>query len=227
MLVTESEHWHPGVVGLLASRLKDRYRCPVFAIAFDGQGKGAGSGRSISGVDIGAAVRAAVDEGILEKGGGHAMAAGITVRREKLGDLRSFFEDRLALDVAKQRQASVLKIDGALSARGADLNLIDLLESAGPYGAGHAQPVFAFPAHTIRYADTVGANHVRFTIGSADGAQLQGISFRSADQPLGQALLNGRGKTMHFAGMLDVNHWQGQKRIQFRLLDTAHLSARI
>ena len=227
VLVTESNNWHPGVVGLLASRLKDRYRRPVFAIAFDGQGKGAGSGRSISGVDIGAVVRAAVDEGILEKGGGHAMAAGITVRRERLGDLRSFFESQLASDVAKQRQVSVLKIDGALSARGADLKLSDLLESAGPYGAGHAQPVFAFPAHTVRYADTVGANHVRFTIGSADGAQLQGISFRTADQPLGQALLNGRGKTMHFAGMLDVNHWQGQKRIQLRLLDIAHLSARI
>ncbi len=227
VLVTESNNWHPGVVGLLASRLKDRYRRPVFAIAFDGQGKGAGSGRSISGVDIGAVVRAAVDEGILEKGGGHAMAAGITVRRGRLGDLRSFFENQLASDVAKQRQVSVLKIDGALSARGADLKLSDLLESAGPYGAGHAQPVFAFPAHTVRYADTVGANHVRFTIGSADGAQLQGISFRTADQPLGQALLNGRGKTMHFAGMLDVNHWQGQKRVQLRLLDIAQLSARI
>ena len=227
VLVTESNNWHPGVVGLLASRLKDRYRRPVFAIAFDGQGKGAGSGRSISGVDIGAVVRAAVDEGVLEKGGGHAMAAGITVRRERLGDLRSFFENQLASDVAKQRQVSVLKIDGALSARGADQKLSDLLESAGPYGAGHAQPVFAFPAHTVRYADTVGANHVRFTIGSADGAQLQGISFRTADQPLGQALLNGRGKTMHFAGILDVNHWQGQKRIQLRLLDIAHLSARI
>lgn len=227
VLVTESSKWHPGVVGLLASRLKDRYRRPVFAIAFDGLGKGAGSGRSISGVDLGSVVRAAVDEGILEKGGGHAMAAGITVRRERLGDLRTFFESQLASDVAKQRQVSVLKIDGALSARGADLKLSDLLESAGPYGAGHAQPVFAFPAHTIRYADTVGANHVRFTIGSADGAQIQGISFRTADQPLGQALLNGRGKTMHFAGMLDVNHWQGQKRMQIRLLDVAHLSARI
>ena len=107
VLVTESNNWHPGVVGLLASRLKDRYRRPVFAIAFDEQGKGAGSGRSISGVDIGAVVRAAVDEGILEKGGGHAMAAGITVRRERLGDLRSFFENQLASDVAKQRQVSV------------------------------------------------------------------------------------------------------------------------
>ena len=227
VLVTESSNWHPGVVGLLASRLKDRYRRPVFAIAFDGLGKGAGSGRSISGVDLGAVVRAAVDEGILEKGGGHAMAAGITIRREKLGKLRSFFESELASDVARQRQESVLKVDGALSARGADLKLSDLLESAGPYGAGHAQPVFAFPAHTIRYADTVGANHVRFTIGSADGAQLQGISFRTADQPLGQALLNGRGKTMHFAGMLDVNYWQGQKKVQLRLLDAAKLSPRI
>ncbi len=227
VLVTQSENWHPGVVGLLASRLKDRYRRPTFAIAFDGNGKGAGSGRSIPGVDLGAVVRAAVDEGILEKGGGHAMAAGITVQRSNLGALRSYFENALANDVAKQRDVSVLKIDGALSARGADLKLSDLLESAGPYGAGHSQPVFAFPAHTIRYADTVGANHVRFTIGSVDGAQLPGISFRTADQPLGQALLNSRGKTMHFAGQLDINHWQGQKKVQLRLLDAAELSPRI
>ncbi len=227
VLVTESPNWHPGVVGLLASRLKDRYRRPAFAIAFDGNGKGAGSGRSISGVDLGEVVRVAVDLGILEKGGGHAMAAGITVRREKLGALRSFFEERLVAGVSEMRQLSVLKIDGALSARGADENLVDMLEKAGPYGAGHAQPVFAFPAHTVRYADTVGANHVRFTIGSVDGAQLQGISFRSADQPLGQALLNNRGKTMHFAGTLDVNYWQGQKRIQLRLLDIAELSKQI
>ncbi len=227
VLVTESEDWHPGVVGLLASRLKDRYRRPTFAIAFDGLGSGSGSGRSISGVDLGAAVRAAVEEGLLEKGGGHAMAAGITVKREKLGALRAFLEEQLAKAVASERQASTLKIDGALSARGADIDLVEMLERAGPYGASHPQPVFAFPAHTIRYADTVGANHVRFTIASNDGAQLQGISFRSADQPLGQALLTSRGKILHFAGTLDINHWQGQKRVQLRLLDVAALSARI
>ncbi len=227
VLVTESENWHPGVVGLLASRLKDRYRRPTFAIAFDGLGKGAGSGRSISGVDLGAAVRAAVEEGILEKGGGHAMAAGITIRRENLGALRAFLEEKLGGDVSRARQLHILKIDGALSARGADLALADQLEKAGPYGAGHAQPVFAFPAHTIRYVDTVGANHLRFTISSADGAQLKGISFRTADQPLGQALFAARGKMMHFAGTIDVNHWQGQKSIQLRLLDAAHLSERI
>ncbi len=227
VLVTQSDNWHPGVVGLLASRLKDRFRRPAIAIAFDPSGKGSGSGRSVAGVDLGRAVRAAVEEGILDKGGGHAMAAGLTVQSKKLGVLRGFLEERLAQDVERERQTSVLKIDAALSARGADLNLTDLLDKAGPYGAGHSQPIFAFPSHTLRYVDLVGANHLRFTLASADGAQLQGISFRSADQPLGQSLLANRGKTMHFAGSLDVNHWQGQRRVQLRLLDTAMLSDRV
>ena len=224
VLITEKETWHAGVVGLLSSRLKDKFRRPAFAISFDDRGIGSGSGRSIAGVDLGAAVRAAVDSGLLEKGGGHAMAAGITIKKEKLGEFRSFMEERLQADVSAQRSQNTLKIDGAISARGANVQFVDKLERAGPYGAGHSQPVLALPRHVVRYADVVGANHVRFTLGSPDGAEIKGIGFRIADDDLGKALLAGRGAIMHFAGHLSSDFYRGTKRVQFRLIDAAPAS---
>ncbi|EFL90506.1 single-stranded-DNA-specific exonuclease RecJ [Ahrensia sp. R2A130] len=221
VLVTESDTWHAGVVGLLASRLKDRFNRPTFAIAFDGRGRGQGSGRSIPGCDLGRTVRAAVDEGLLLKGGGHAMAAGITIERDKLGDFRAFMEERLCDDVATARLSRSVRIDGALSARGATVEMFDQLAAAGPFGAGHSQPLLAFPRHTLRFSDVVGKGHVRFSIGSADGAELRGISFRAVDTPLGDALLDGRGKVMHFAGTLSADFFRGTRRVQLRLVDVA------
>ena len=221
VLVTENEAWHPGIVGLLASRLKDRFKRPAFAIAFDGMGKGSGSGRSIAGVDLGAAVRAAVEAGIAEKGGGHSMAAGLTVRREKLADLRSFLEKQMSQSVSQSRSNEKLLIDGALTARSATLKLIDQLEHAGPYGSGHASPIFAFPGHTIHYVDRVGQNHLRLTISSGDGAKLNAIAFRVIDTPIGDLLLASRGQPLHIAGTLGVNTWRGQKSVQLRVIDAA------
>ncbi|MDA8870242.1 single-stranded-DNA-specific exonuclease RecJ [Rhizobiaceae bacterium] len=221
VLVTANESWHAGVVGLLASRLKDRFRRPAFAIAYDGRGMGTGSGRSISGVDLGGTVRAAVEAGLLVKGGGHAMAAGITIEREKLGAFRSWLEDRLRADVAALSLASRVKVDAALSARGATVELHGELQRAGPFGAGNPQPVFAFPNHTLKDAQTVGANHVRFTLRAPDGGQVQGISFRTADAPLGQALLSRIGERLHFVGTLSADSFRGNERVQLRLIDLA------
>ncbi|MGI9350684.1 MAG: single-stranded-DNA-specific exonuclease RecJ [Rhizobiaceae bacterium] len=224
VLVTASDHWHPGIVGLLASRLKDRFRRPAFAIAFDNQGKGSGSGRSISGIDIGAAVRSAVGDGLLEKGGGHAMAAGLTVMKDRLGDLRGYFEQRLSDSVNQVRSDQILKIDGALTARSATIDLIDLLEQAGPYGQANPQPVFAFPAHNIRYAKVVGSDHVSLTASAGDGAQLRGIAFRSADTDVGKLLLESKGQPVHLVGTLNADLWQGSRRIQLRILDAASVN---
>jgi len=224
VIVTASEQWHPGIVGLLASRLKDRFKRPAFAIAFDGMGKGSGSGRSISGVDLGQVVRSAVDDAVLEKGGGHAMAAGLTVKKDRLGDLRAYFENKLSENVETVRSQQELKIDGALTARSATLDLIDLLEQAGPYGQGHSQPVFAFPAHQIRYAKIVGQNHVSFTASAGDGATLRGIAFRAADEEIGKLLLGNNGQPIHLVGTLNADFWQGQRRIQLRLLDAVKLA---
>jgi single-stranded-DNA-specific exonuclease len=221
VLLTARESWHPGIVGLIAARLKEKFKRPAFAIAFDPSGKGTGSGRSINGFDMGRMVRAAVEAGLLMKGGGHAMAAGLTVDRSNLGRLRAFFEEMAAEKVPALVANHVLKIDGALSASGATLDLFDQIEQAGPFGSGHAQPVFAIPAHRVKDARMVGIAHVKVTLESADGTRLDGIAFRAADTPLGNLLLNSRGNQIHVAGCLSADQWQGNRRMQLRILDAS------
>lgn len=221
VIVTAHEKWHPGIVGLIAARLKERFKRPAFAIAFDPSGRGTGSGRSINGFDMGRMVRAAVDEGLLVKGGGHAMAAGLTVERGKLGLLRAFFTEKAQKTVSALVANETLKIDGAIAASGATIELIDRLETAGPYGSGHSQPVFAVPAHRVRDSRLVGERHVKVTLEAMDGARLDGIAFRAAETPLGNLLLNSRGANLHIAGSLGAEHYQGSRRIQLRISDGA------
>ncbi len=221
VIVTANDRWHPGIVGLLASRLKDKFRRPAFAIAFDPNGRGTGSGRSISGFDLGRMVRAAVENGLLVKGGGHAMAAGLTVERGNLGRLRHFFDESARNAVSALVADPALKIDAAVSASGATAALMEKLESAGPYGAGHPQPIFAVPAHRLRDSRPVGATHIKITLEAMDGSRLDGIAFRAADTPLGDFLMKERGSTIHVAGTLSLDHWQGMQRVQLRVLDAA------
>ena len=221
VLVTASERWHPGVVGLIASRLKDRFQRPAIAIAFTPNGTGSGSGRSIVGVDLGHAVRTAVARGILIKGGGHAMAAGLTIAKGRLGDLRSFLEDTLGGAVRSLTDTHVLPIDAAVTARGATVELIDLVEKAGPYGAGHPEPVFAFPSHRIAFADTVGNGHIRLSLATDDGAAIKAVLFRGAGSDLGTALLQRRGQPVHVAGALTVDQWQERREPTLRIIDAA------
>ncbi|MGQ7793497.1 single-stranded-DNA-specific exonuclease RecJ [Faunimonas sp. B44] len=228
VVTVSAPDWHPGVVGLVASRLKDRFERPALAVTFEGTGgRGTGSGRSITGVDLGAAVRAAVEAGLLVKGGGHAMAAGLTVESERLADLRAFLEERLAGAVAAAREDRPMLIDGALTESGATLALIDALERAGPYGPGHPSPVFAFPAHRVVYAERAGADHVRVRLSAGTGGTLKAVAFRAADAPLGRALLEGRGRPLHVAGTLCLDHWQGAAAPQLRILDVATPTDRV
>ncbi|QND64271.1 single-stranded-DNA-specific exonuclease RecJ [Mesorhizobium loti] len=221
IVVTASNSWHPGIVGLLASRLKDHARRPAFAIAFNAVGIGTGSGRSVSGFDLGRLVREAADAGLIVKGGGHGMAAGITVERAKLGELRAFFEERAAADVFRLQGEESLAIDGALAAEGATLGLLDALEKAGPFGAGHAAPVFALPRHRLADARPVGTNHIRVELQSESGGRIQAIAFRAVDTALGEFLFKNRGKTIHVAGSLSGNYWNGNRTVQFRITDAA------
>jgi single-stranded-DNA-specific exonuclease len=221
VVITAAEGWHPGVVGLVAARLKEKFGRPAFAIAIEPGGIGTGSGRSIAGVDIGRAVRRAVAEGLLVKGGGHAMAAGVTLRKGALAQLRAFLEAALSADVATARRASGLMIDGAVSAAGANLDLLAMIERAGPFGSGNPEPVIALPAHTVTYAEEVGQAHMRVRLKSGDGASVNAIAFRAAGQKLGIALLNSRGRQVHAAGSFAVDRWQGEERVQFRLTDIA------
>lgn len=221
VLLTGSPNWHPGVVGLVASRLKERYRRPAFAIAYDDTGKGTGSGRSIPGVDLGRAVREAVAAGILEKGGGHAMAAGLTVHHDREAELAVFFAEKLSQDVAAATAEHELKIDGAVTASGATLDLLQKIESAGPFGAGHPEPVFALPSHRVSFADIIGNGHVRLSLAANSGESLKAIAFKAADTPLGAMLMANRGQPLHLAGTLSIDTWQGAERVQFRVLDAA------
>ncbi len=219
-IVTASENWHPGIVGLVAARLKERFQRPAFAIAMQGK-TGTGSGRSIAGVDLGRAVRAAVEGGILMKGGGHAMAAGVTVERAKLGDFRAHLEEALHAGVERALREQGLHVDAALTAGAAAPPLIHEVERAGPFGSGNPEPVFAFPHHRVVDVGEVGNGHVRLRAVAGDNQAVNAIAFRAAGRPLGQALLKSRGKLLHLAGALNIDRWGGQERVQLRLQDAA------
>ncbi len=221
VVVTAAEGWHPGVVGLVAARLKEKFGRPAFAIALEPGGIGTGSGRSIAGVDIGRAVRRAVAEGLLLKGGGHAMAAGVTLRKGGLAELRAFLEAALGADVEIARRANGLLIDGAVTAASANAGLVAMIERAGPFGSGNPEPVIALPAHTVTYAEEVGQAHMRVRLKSADGTGLNAIAFRASGQKLGIALRNNRGRQVHAAGTFALDRWQGEERVQFKLTDIA------
>lgn len=223
VLMLASANWHPGIAGLIAARLRERFERPSFAIALGPDGGGTGSGRSMPGVDLGSAVIEAVELGLAVKGGGHAMAAGVTLKPGQLGPFRAHMTERLGDSVGTARAATALAIDAAMTARGATPQFVREIERAGPFGSGSPQPIFAFPAHKARFAEIVGAGgHVKFVLTSDDGARLKAIAFRAATTALGDALLSGGNDTaMHMAGTLSIDHWQGREEVQFRLQDAA------
>ena len=227
VVVTAAEGWHPGVVGLVAARLKERFGRPAFAIALEPGGVGTGSGRSIMGVDLGRAVRQAVSAGILVKGGGHAMAAGVTLRKESLSAFRAHLEEALAPAVEASRREDVLMIDGAVTAAAANGAMVATIARAGPFGAGNPEPMIALPAHTLVYAEEVGQAHMRVRLRAGDGATIDAIAFRSAGQKLGIALAQSRGRSVHAAGTLCLDRWNGVERVQLRLTDIAPADARL
>ncbi|MBL8791621.1 MAG: single-stranded-DNA-specific exonuclease RecJ [Rhizobiales bacterium] len=224
VILAAASGWHPGVVGLVAARLKERFRRPAFALAInDKTGVAVGSGRSVTGVDLGSAVRAALEAGLLSKGGGHAMAAGLTVDKARLADLRQFLGERLSAAVEAARDEALL-VDGALTATAANLDFIELLDQAGPYGSAHPSPLFVFPAHRVIYADAAGSDHVRCTVVASDGTRLKAIAFRAMGTPLGELLLSERQMPLHIAGRLVADEW-GAKRVPcLQIEDAAPLS---
>jgi single-stranded-DNA-specific exonuclease len=216
-----SSDWHKGVVGLVASRLTERFRRPSCVIAWGEDGTGTGSLRSVSGVDIGGAVRAAAAAGILVKGGGHAMAAGLTVERGRLEDLRGFINERLRAKAQAARDTASLEIDGALTPAAVTHDLIELLEKAGPYGQGNPQPKFAFPAHRVKFAKVVGEAHVRCALEAGDGGRLDAIAFRAVGQPVGELLLGAAGMPLHVVGTIRRDTWGGRDRLEVTIDDVA------
>jgi single-stranded-DNA-specific exonuclease len=214
------EEWQPGIVGLVASRLKELFGRPAFAIAFDGE-LGTGSARSIAGVDLGKVVRAAVERGLLIKGGGHAMAAGVTLRRDQVEMFRSYLEEALAEAVARARADSGLRVDGLLTASACAPAVVEELEKAGPFGSGNPEPIFVLPEHRIAEVQPFGDDHLRLRVQAGDGARLEVAAFRASQSPLGAALTKARGERAHLACSLSLDHWGGRVKVSARLVDLA------
>lgn len=222
VLGTASPEWHPGIVGLIAARTKERLRRPAFAFALNPDGTATGSGRSVPGVDLGRAVREAVEAGIALKGGGHAMAAGVTIPAEAMSRFLAFMSERTAVSYEAAQTLDHFFIDAALTAGGAHPGLVTDLERAGPFGAGQPEPVFVFSNHRLIEAREVGGGgHVRVKLRGGDGSTIGGIAFRAAGQPLGQALNAAMGQQVHMAGTLSIDRWGGGEKVEIRVLDLA------
>jgi single-stranded-DNA-specific exonuclease len=219
VIIAANDSWHPGVAGILAARLKERFHRPAFAVAFNPSGIGTGSGRSITGFDLGRLVRQAVDAGLIIKGGGHAMAAGLTVEKNALGALRSWMDEHAAKAVAKLSADRALTIDAALSAEAATPELHAEIERAGPYGTGNPSPMFVLPFHTVRALRWVGNGHLKLTLAAQTGATIEAMLFRADTSPLGEALVEAGSSRLHIAGSLSRNFWQGRERIELRVVD--------
>ncbi|MDG1438270.1 MAG: single-stranded-DNA-specific exonuclease RecJ, partial [Emcibacteraceae bacterium] len=210
IIIASNVGWHPGVIGIVAGRLKEHFGRPTIIIAIDENGDAKGSGRSIYGVDLGAAITAARQSEILIAGGGHAMAAGLSVRQEMISDLDEFLNERLKSKVNDAVATLSLKLDGVLSLGAVTPELVHLLDRVGPYGQGNAGPRFAFSDATLSYVDVVGKDHVKCTFKGGDGSTVKAMAFRSADKPLGQLLLESRGKSIKIAGTIRNNTWNNR-----------------
>lgn len=213
--------WHPGVVGIVAARLKEATNRPAVVIGIDEDGIGKGSGRSVSGIDLGAAIQRCAADGALLKGGGHKMAAGLTVAADQLDAAMARLGELLAKQGADKIGPAELRLDGILMPGAATVELIQQIEQAGPFGAGAPAPRFAFPDVQILFAKQVGANHLKLTFGDGLGARIDAISFGAMDGPLGPILTGHNGARFHLAGRLEINTWQGRQSPQLRLEDAA------
>lgn len=222
--VADGAGWHPGVIGIVASRVKERFNRPACVVSWDGE-QGVGSGRSIKGVDLGAAIIAARQAGLLEKGGGHAMAAGFTVRRDRFAAFQAFMDERVSACVAEAGITASLYVDGAMRPEAATVDLAEELAELGPYGSGNPEPRFVLPDVRLAYADLVGENHVKIRIALEAKGALDGIAFRALDSDLGPALLEHDGRRFHLVGKLRLNHWNGRTTAQFQIEDGALAAA--
>ncbi|MGH7030844.1 MAG: single-stranded-DNA-specific exonuclease RecJ, partial [Stellaceae bacterium] len=220
-----AQGWHPGVIGIVAARLKERYQRPAMIVALD-DGIGRGSGRSVPGIPLGPVVIAARQAGLLINGGGHAMAAGLTLEARQLDALREFLTARLGDGLDRETLVPELAIDGALSLAAAQSELIGHLDRLAPFGAANPEPRFVFPAVRVAHAEAIGSAHLRCILGDPlDGSRLRGVAFRVADTTLGRFLAETRGAAIHLAGHLRRDAWRGCDAVQLVIDDAARASS--
>jgi single-stranded-DNA-specific exonuclease len=226
-LLIGGDGWHPGVVGIIAGRLKDRHAKPALVAGFPDSHEdaiGRGSARSVANVDLGAVIRAAHAEGILDAGGGHAMAAGFTIRRGRMPEFTAFLSGRIEAAAAPPVERE-LHADAVLSPAGATLEFLADVERAGPFGAGNPEPQFLMPDMLIVYAAMVGGSHVRLRAVGRDGQGIGAIAFRAVGSDLGTALLSARGRRVHIAGKLKRDDYDGVPKVQLQVEDAAAAEA--
>ena len=214
------EGWHPGVVGIVASRLKELTNRPAIVIGLEGD-EGKGSGRSVSGVDLGASIQRLASEGLLIKGGGHKMAAGLTVARDQLEPAMARLAELLGKQGAGEGGAADLILDGMLMPGAASIELLEKIEQAGPFGAGAPSPRYVFADMMIHFAKRVGESHLKISFGDGQGPRIDAICFGAFDGDMGQALMDHKGARFHLAGRLELNEWGGRRSVQLRLEDAA------
>ena len=216
LIMVGGEGWHPGVIGIVASRLKETYNKPTCVVGFDGA-VGKGSGRSVSGASLGQAMHIAVHKGLLEKGGGHAMAAGFSVYKDQYDGFYDFLNNHFA--PIMETYKPTLKIDGILSVPGATVALLEDLEKLEPFGNGNPGPKFAFMHMRVDFMTVVGGNHIRCTFSDMAGNKINAMAFRSVDTPLEEGLIYGRQNPIHVGGVLKLDQWNNRKSIQFFIDD--------
>lgn len=221
VIIVNMEGWHPGVIGIVAGRLKDRFDKPAIVIGVNEEGLGKGSGRSLSGVNLGEAITQAKEAGLLLSGGGHAMAGGLTVEASKIPELTKFLNKILKDEVIEARKNLSLKIDALIAPSAANQSLIKRIEDVGPYGAGNPQPLFAFSDLRIAYAQRVRGGHVRCSFEDGLGGRINGICFRADETGLDQILLDPNAPRVHVAGRLKADSWKGRSKIDLQLVDLA------
>jgi len=221
IIIVDMEGWHPGIIGIAAGRLKDRFDKPAIVIGVNDDGIGKGSGRSMTGVNLGEAITKARDAGILSSGGGHAMAGGLTVEASRIPELTTFMNAELMKAVTEARRNLSVKLDALLAPTAASQSIIDIIQSVGPYGAGNPQPIFGFSDLRIAYAERVKGGHVRCAFEDGIGGRLSGICFQADQTGLSDVLLDPNAPRVHVAGRLKANSWQGRSSVDLQLVDIA------
>lgn len=222
-VLVAGDGWHPGVVGIVAGRLKERFHKPALVAGFEG-GVGRGSARSVPGVNLGALIRAAREAGVITAGGGHAMAAGFSLEPDQVEGLRHFLAERFSAGMVRA-EADVLTVEALVAPAAATPALIGQIATIGPFGAEAPEPRIALPEVRVAFADVVGKDHVRLKLASGDGARIDAIAFRVADSELGRSLLDSRGQMIHALGRLSLNEWNGRVSAQLMLEDAAPAQA--
>ncbi len=223
LIVAAGEGWHAGVIGIVAARLRERFGLPALVLALEGD-LGKGSARSVPGFDLGGLVLKARGEGLLIDGGGHRMAAGLSVARSALPDLTAYLQAAADAELAKIGYRPTLEIDATISGGGATAGLVEICQRLAPFGVGNPQPRFVLPAQRLALVEIMAERHLRLRLEDQAGAQLRGVCFRAFDGPLGQALMANRGRRLHLAGRLERDAWRGGDAVQMLVEDAAEVA---